>query len=137
MRFTTGCVLLLSFSLSACQPTAVTQPPMLLLQTEPVALWIAPGNIPVEQPLQLTLALQHPVQRIQAELTGLSMYMGRIPLRFTRNDTLQPDWTEQWQADFLLGACSDPQMKWQLKLTVLYQTGEQVELIQTFSSSWK
>ena len=137
MRFTSGWVLLLLLSLSACQPTAVSQPALLLLKSDPLEVWIAPGNIPVEYPLQLTLALQQPVQQIQAEITGLSMYMGRIPLRFTRLDTLQSDWTEQWQAEFLLGACSDPQMKWQLKLTVLYQSGEQVELIQTFSSSWK
>lgn len=136
MRLSSGCVLLMLFVVSACQPKNASKPPMQLLDTEPLALWITPGNIPVEHPLQLTLMLQQPVQQVAAEITGLSMYMGRIPLRFTRVDTLQNHWTEQWQADFLLGACSEPQMKWQLKLTVLYQTGEQVELIHTFSSSW-
>lgn len=137
MRVIYGFILLLFISLSACQPTTVSEPPLLLLHTAPVELWVAPGNIPVEHPLQLTLKLQQSVKQLDAEITGISMYMGRVPLHFTRHDTLQLDWTEQWQADFILGACSDPKMEWQLKLTVLYQSGEQVELIQTFSSSWK
>jgi hypothetical protein len=43
---------------------------------------------------------------------------------------------EQWQAEFLLGACSDPAMLWQLKLTVLLADGTKLSINEQFKSSW-
>lgn len=39
-------------------------------------------------------------------IEGVSMYMGTIPL------VVEPVSETQWQAEFWLGACSDPQMRW-------------------------
>tara|TARA_R110002126_G_scaffold38993_2_gene115986 strand:+ start:819 stop:1226 length:408 start_codon:yes stop_codon:yes gene_type:complete len=126
------CLLLLV----ACQPKPADNSVRVLLQGSEWQLLIAPASIPVETPLRLTLVSQHPVEVISAELTAVSMYMGLIPLRFQKLSTPTMDGSEHWQSEFLLGACSDPAMVWQLNLTVLLADGRKLSINEQFNSSW-
>ncbi len=92
-------------------------------------LQLTPAEAPVETPLQLQLSAKD-VVAISGELTGISMYMGRIPLRFTQHNEL-------WQAEFLLGACSEPAMLWQVELELSFANGEKHKVKQQFHSSWQ
>jgi len=120
--------------LSGCegqQPATVIVPDRTIL-LEGVTLKISPGQIPVETLLKLQLQSEQPLKKISAELTGVSMYMGRIPLRFTQDST-----TGLWQTDFMLGACADPKMTWRLTLTLTDVAGQTRQLVTEFQSSWR
>ncbi|WP_157605830.1 hypothetical protein [Rheinheimera sp. SA_1] len=97
-----------------------------------IQLSISPGQIPVERLLRLQLRSEQPLQKVSAEMTGVSMYMGRIPLRFTFDAA-----TGLWVSDFMLGACSDPQMIWQLKLQLTDSSGNVRQLSTEVQSSWR
>ncbi|HEX5792287.1 MAG TPA: hypothetical protein VFY01_03355 [Rheinheimera sp.] len=114
---------------TGCQPAEKAPVSPLTLLTEPsLQLQLTPGHAPVETPLQLQLTAAG-VTEVSGELTGVSMYMGRIPLRFVQQG-------DSWQADFLLGACSDPDMLWQLQLELHFADGQKRMLKQQFHSSW-
>jgi hypothetical protein len=122
--------LLAFICLVGCQPTDKAPAlSLILLNDAGVELQLTPGDAPVETPLQLQLTAKN-VANISARLTGVSMYMGQIPLRFSQQGNV-------WQAEFLLGACSDPDMQWQLKLELTFTNGEKRTLIQQFQSSWR
>lgn len=101
----------------------------MLLEDADIQLRLTPGNAPVETPLQLQIIAPQ-LAAVHAELTGLSMYMGRIPLRFTQQGDV-------WQAEFLLGACSDQNMQWQLQLQLEFSDGKKRTIKQQFRSSWR
>ncbi len=127
-------MLLFCFVLSGCegqQPSTVIVPDRTIL-LEGVTLKISPGQIPVETLLKLHLQSEQPLQQISAELTGVSMYMGRIPLRFIQDST-----TGLWQTEFMLGACADPKMIWRLTLTLTDVAGQTRQLVTEFQSSWR
>lgn len=122
--------LLAFICLVGCQPTE--NAPALSLMSENdtgLELYLTPGNAPVETPLQLQLTAEN-LAGVSAQVSGVSMYMGQIPLRFSQQGNV-------WQAEFLLGACSDPDMQWQLELELTFTNGEKRTLIQQFQSSWR
>jgi hypothetical protein len=113
----------------ACKPvTNRTDAPLLLLDDAGMQLLLTPAAAPVETPLMLILSAEQ-VIAVTGELNGVSMYMGRIPLQFTLHNG-------QWQAEFFLGACSDPAMLWQVQLEMEFADGEKRSLKQQFHSSW-
>ncbi|RUO25692.1 hypothetical protein CWE09_02885 [Aliidiomarina minuta] len=65
-------------------------------------------QMPVEKPVQLKLISEQELSLQQSEIRGLSMYMGRIPVIWQRTDM------NTWQTDVMLGACTDPDMVWEL-----------------------
>ncbi|WP_445426734.1 hypothetical protein [Alishewanella sp. HL-SH06] len=139
MRTAINSVICLVFllALTACQPNAKDSSEQLLLQTPMLQLTLSPEHAPVETPLQLRLHSNKPLRAINAEIQGISMYMGRIPLQWRQQALEQSAEFTVWQAEFFLGACSDPQMQWQLQLILDYQDGER-ELHQLqFTSSWR
>ena len=95
-------------------------------------LKISPGHIPVETLLTMQLHSQQPLTQVSGELTGVSMYMGRIPLRFSRDAG-----TGVWQTNFMLGACSDPKMTWRLTLHLTNSQGQSEQRVTEFQSSWR
>ncbi|RVU37488.1 hypothetical protein EOE67_09870 [Rheinheimera riviphila] len=97
-----------------------------------IQLTISPGQIPVETLLRLQLRSEQPLQLVSAEMTGVSMYMGKIPLRFTFDAA-----TGLWSSDFMLGACSDPKMIWQLQLQLTDSSGTVRQLSTQLQSSWR
>ncbi|WP_240223879.1 hypothetical protein [Rheinheimera hassiensis] len=99
-----------------------------LLNDSTIQLELSPGHAPVETPLLLQLTAAD-VLSVSGELTGVSMYMGKVPLRFSQHQGM-------WQAEFLLGACSDPDMLWQLQLEVQFADGQTRRLTEQFHTSW-
>lgn len=126
-------VLLCIALLSGCQPSAKSdKSTRLLYEGESGSLLVQPAAIPVETPLTLTFSAAEALVAVSGNVTGISMYMGRIPLVFTAED----ENLGQWQAVMLLGACSDPQMQWQLDLKLTYADGRTETVRQVFQSSW-
>lgn len=88
-------------------------------------------SMPFETPITLTLELPEDVIVSASEIRGLSMYMGRIPVVWQE----QADGT--WQARILLGACTDPQMVWQLQINLVHKHSEQhTRVLIPFQSNW-
>ncbi len=127
-------LLLLVVGIAACEgqknPTLAVADRQITLGD--IHLTVSPGQIPVETLLRLQLRSETPLQAVSAEMTGVSMYMGKIPLRFSLNPA-----TGYWQSDFMLGACSDPEMTWQLKLQLTDSNGKVRQLSTEFQSSWR
>lgn len=97
-----------------------------------IYLSVSPGHIPVETLLRLQLRSDKPLQALSAQITGVSMYMGKIPLRFVFDPV-----AGVWVSDFMLGACSDPKMIWQLQLQLTDGNGIVRQLSTEFQSSWR
>ncbi len=102
---------------------------MLLFHSADITLTLTPGHAPVETPLTLSLTADG-LAAVTGELSGVTMYMGIVPLRFSQIAE------NQWQAEFLLGACSDPDMQWQLVLRLQNKQGEKFTIKQMLHSSW-
>lgn len=79
-----------------------------------------------ETPFTFLVTLPSNSQITQARLSGVTMYMGTIPLQFQQ---VKPN---QWLANAMVGACSEPNMVWQLELTVTQQ-GKAQSIIYPFS----
>ncbi len=123
-------LLLLLLTLSACSPeSAVSTNSSTVYQDGPVTVQLSPADAPVETPLKLTV-IADDISAVSGSITGVSMYMGRIPLRFSRT-------AEGFAADFLLGACADPNMLWQLDIEILYSDEKKHTVKQQFHSSWR
>lgn len=119
--------------LSACHPQQTNEVSELLLYDNTAGqLSISPASVPVESLLRLDYRAVDTVVAMTGEIVGVSMYMGRIPLTFTAQESLH-----HWQAELFLGACSDPKMEWRLVLTVQYEDGDEHMITQTFRSSWQ
>lgn len=126
-------VLLCIALLGGCQPSAKSdKSTRLLYEGEPGSLLVQPAAIPVETPLTLIFSSAEPLVAVSGNVTGISMFMGRIPLSFAA----ESDNHMQWQTVMLLGACSDPKMQWQLDLQLTYADGRTETIRQVFQSSW-
>lgn len=128
MKSVFGCVLLM---LAACSPQeAAKTTTTRQVQLETFTLSYLPGDMPVETPLLLQLdSGNNQVLAVTGTIRGKTMYMGEIPLRFERKQ-------QQWQAELMLGACTEPRMQWQLELEVTYQNGDKITLQDSFYSRW-
>jgi hypothetical protein len=123
-------LMLLFFILSGCKPENDIPNARLVLQHDAdLHIQLTPATAPVETPLKLLITAAN-ATAISGVLRGDSMYMGEVPLRFYQQDGM-------WQADFLLGACSDPTMIWQLQLELEFADGKKRLLKQQFQSSWR
>jgi len=128
MKSVFGCVLLM---LAACSPQeAAKTTTTRQVQLETFTLSYLPGDMPVETPLLLQLdSGNNQVLAVTGTIRGKTMYMGEIPLRFELKQ-------QQWQAELMLGACTEPRMQWQLELEVRYQNGDKITLQDSFYSRW-
>lgn len=75
--------------------------------------------MPIESGVQLYLTANTPIEQVSAEVRGVSMYMGRIPVVGSLNSTTE------WQGEMYLGACTDPHMLWSLRLRIRTAGGEE------------
>jgi hypothetical protein len=103
-----------------------------LHQDDQVSLSLSPGHAPVEELLTWSVQLSEGWQVKEAKVVGVSMSMGTIPLLFKAVAGQQ----QQYVAEMVLGACSQPRMKWQLQLTLLHATQGEKVLLFPFYSSW-
>lgn len=126
------------FSCTACNPPAQPAQESKLVQLEDIGLRYQPAVLETETPLALTITTPADWVLIKAELVGLSMDMLTMPLFFRQHtpDTSMVSQREQqtssptlvaqtqWQTQFLLGACADPQMRWRLELQFRDSNGQ-------------
>ncbi|RUO36503.1 hypothetical protein CWE11_01425 [Aliidiomarina sanyensis] len=70
--------------------------------------------MPFETRIQLRLELSQPTRIVRSEIVGESMYMGRIPVQWGARSTE----SKVWETEVFLGACTDPQMIWALRIQV-------------------
>lgn len=128
MKSVFGCVLLM---LAACTPQeAAKTATARQVQLKTFNLSYLPADMPVETPLLLKLDTgKEAVLAVTGIIRGKTMYMGEIPLRFELKQ-------QQWQAELVLGACTEPDMQWQLDLEVTYHNGEKLTLQDVFYSHW-
>ncbi|MDF3127310.1 hypothetical protein [Rheinheimera sp. 1928-s] len=103
-----------------------------LHQDEYLSVSLSPAEAPVEQLLTWSVQLSEGWHIKHAEVVGVSMSMGTIPLLFKAVTGQQ----QQYVAEMVLGACSQPRMKWQLQLTLLHVTQGEKLLLLPFYSSW-
>lgn len=69
------------------------------------------------------------IKKVEAELIGENMFMGRVPITFSRIDN-------HWQGSFFLGMCSEKQMLWRMTLTITFDDNSQEQAYALFDSYW-
>lgn len=129
----------LALLLSACDYSHTpNQAPLTLLESSSLKLVLNNQQAPVETPLELALTFSKDINKtpltIEADIVGISMYMGKVPLRFVSVATSTVD--TLYKAEFLLGACSEPNMQWQLTIHITYSDGTVETKTSQFYSSW-
>ena len=97
-------------TISGCTPES---PPDLEQLNPPVfkdelaELRLTPTQPLVESEIQLQLTLPDGITPDNSLVRGVSMNMGTIPVRWQQQGN-------SWRATLFVGACSDPQMTWEL-----------------------
>ena len=85
-----------------------------------VKVWLSDKNITPETPFSIYLDLPAHLKIDNAKLESITMYMGFIPQKFTKEATI-------YKSDTMVGICSEKNMLWQLMLNLSnVQTGEQI-----------
>ncbi len=123
--------LCLIFLAGACTPQTPAAQSQRLVQKGPAALIYQPARLQTESPLQLDIHTPPGWQLHKAVLVGLSMDMPTLPLFFNRQQNADPTQLT-WQTQFLLGACADEQMRWQLDLLFIDEKGAEQRLSDQF-----
>ena len=65
-----------------------------------------------EESVTLKILIPENQEIESAWIEGVNMYMGKIPV------LLDNDGQGKWSGWFMLGSCSEPVMKWQLRLNI-------------------
>ena len=65
-----------------------------------------------EESVTVNLSVPEGIEIESAWIEGVNMYMGKIPVLLDSDDE------GKWSGWFMLGSCSEPVMKWQLRLNV-------------------
>ncbi len=115
----------------ACTPQSQAGDSQRLVKKGAVELIYQPARLVTEAPLALDIHTPVGWQLHKATLTGLSMDMPMMPLFFTKTSGPALN-TVNWQSQFLLGACADAQMTWQLELVFKDETGAEQRLNDQF-----
>ena len=85
-----------------------------------VKVWLSDKNITPETPFSIYLDLPDHLKIDNAKLESITMYMGFIPQKFTKEATI-------YKSDTMVGICSEKNMLWQLMLNLSnVQTGDQI-----------
>ncbi|KPZ57599.1 hypothetical protein [Pseudoalteromonas sp. P1-7a] len=85
-----------------------------------VKVWLSDKNITPETPFSIYLDLPAHLKIDNAKLESITMYMGFIPQKFTKEATI-------YKSDTMVGICSEQNMLWQLVLNLSnIQTGESI-----------
>ena len=85
-----------------------------------VKVWLSDKNITPETPFNIYLDLPAHLKIDNAKLESITMYMGFIPQKFTKEATI-------YKSDTMVGICSEKNMLWQLVLNLSnVQTGEKI-----------
>ncbi|MCW8108403.1 hypothetical protein OPS25_07845 [Alteromonas ponticola] len=66
----------------------------------------------VEERIDITIASTESFELEGAVIEGVNMYMGRLPV------VLSPAEKNEWRGWFMLGACSEAKMRWQMIIKI-------------------
>jgi len=95
-----------------------------------VKVWLSDKNITPETHFSIYLDLPAHLKINNAKLESITMYMGFIPQKFTKEATIYKSDTKEatiYKSDTMVGICSEQNMLWQLVLNLSnVQTGEQI-----------
>lgn len=115
----------------ACTPQAEVAGSQRLVKKGTVELVYQQARMLTETPLELQVHTPNGWQLQKATLIGLSMDMPIMPLFFNQAVGTSKQ-TTSWQTQFLLGACADDQMTWQLELLFKDEAGTEQRLLDEF-----
>lgn len=76
-----------------------------------------------ETPFELQVKTQGSWQVDKAQLDSITMYMGHIPVFFKQTDNAT------WQAQVMVGACSEPTMLWHLQLQLVNNATSETQTV--------
>lgn len=107
-------------------PASIADAKPLKKQLGKVLLVYSDQLFPTETPLEIRLEAVPIGATVQGKIVGTNMAMGTIPLFFT------PTADGQWSGQFMLGACTEPVMHWQLQLQLTLADGTTSLLSDTF-----
>lgn len=111
-------ILLIALFMSGCNKVSVTEnAPEKIVNIAKYQLVYTPGQAVPETLLTLKL-LGDNIRSVRGEIVGVEMSMGTIPLFF------QKDGQGHFAAQYLLGICSEPDMFWQVRLTITDNEGK-------------
>ncbi|WP_158684700.1 hypothetical protein [Pseudoalteromonas sp. T1lg48] len=82
------------------------------LHIEPFYFALSAERVHPESSFSVSLHMPSDTQIQGAKMQGITMYMGTIPVLFKQIDE------QLWQADIMVGACSEPNMLWHLSVNV-------------------
>ena len=88
-----------------------------------IKVWLSEETLSPETPFSIYAKLPAGVTITAAKLEGVTMYMGYIPVQFTKHSNI-------WLANTMVGICSEQNMVWKLVLTTVdtkTATSENVE----------
>lgn len=128
VRFFSVLQMLTLVLLTACSP-GETQVEMAskVVNLSNFQLIYTPGQLAPETLLELAVSGQD-IKSVRGEIIGLDMSMGKIPLFFKQTQQ------NTFAAQFLLGVCSDPDMFWQVRITVTKHDGTEQVLTDKFQA---
>jgi hypothetical protein len=115
----------------ACSPFAKTADSQRVVTVGVTELVYQPARMLTEMPLALDIHAPAGWQLKSAGLVGLSMDMPRMPLFFNKNSDSGAA-QNQWQTQFLLGACADETMTWRLDVLFINEKGAEQRLSDEF-----
>lgn len=116
LLFLLGC----DFSGSTTIPK-VTQPQTECENNKPchfenqIKVWLSETTLSPETPFSIYTQLPDGFKIMTAKLEGVTMYMGYIPVQFTKQGNI-------WLADTMVGICSEQNMVWKLVLTAVNES---------------
>jgi hypothetical protein len=115
----------LTLGLAGCQKAEQNHEAAVVNHQQGAILHYAPAPLQAERLLSLQVDLRQleslpaqPVQHIKGVLRGINLDMGVMPLIFKPDGAL-------WRSEFMLGACTEAQMQWQLELIIVFEDGSQ------------
>jgi hypothetical protein len=87
-----------------------------------VKVWLNDSSLSPETPFTLFSELPTGYTITNAQLEGVTMYMGYIPQNFIKQNNV-------WQSNTMVGICSEKNMLWNLVLTVSSETNTTKETL--------
>jgi hypothetical protein len=94
----------------------------------------APYPIPLEEEVRVWMHLPLDTILKSAHISGINMYMGKIPFIVESRSASHVDFIEQVQGVFFLGSCSEADMLWQMTIHLQDGSGESHSLYVNFST---
>lgn len=98
-------------SIEQQEGVASCEPNMPCTFNKGIKVWLPDTDLTPETPFNINLSVANNEKIISARLEGVTMYMGYIPVAFSSLGNI-------YQAQTMVGICSEKNMKWKLQLNL-------------------